>query len=336
MARLDNSRLMTTQSQLEGDLRQGRLQLGQASAQIQALDAQIVAESNLTQRSIQAAQAEVRSQQRQFQDQQQTSASNVEEASAALSFAQEELNRFRQLANAGAIAPLIVKEKEAAVKVAQAKVNRASSGLNPTDADIARAQEQIAQTQAKGASTLATLGQQREQLLQNRNELQRQLDRTQKELQQLERNFSQSTIRVPISGTLMELNLRNVDQVVRSGDAIAFIAPQNAPFVVKAQVAAQDIDKVKPGQSVQVRVSACPYPDYGTLNGTIKTVAPDARPAANNAPATYEITMQPEKSYVGDDRRQCQLQAGMEGSADVISRQETIVQFLLRKTRMIW
>ena len=81
MTRLDNSRLMTTQSQLEGDLRQGRLQLGQASAQIQALDAQIVAESNLTQRSIQAAQAEVRSQQRQFQDQQQTSASNVEEAS---------------------------------------------------------------------------------------------------------------------------------------------------------------------------------------------------------------------------------------------------------------
>lgn len=122
---------------------------------------------------------------------------------------------------------------------------------------------------------------------------------------------------------------------MRSGDAIAFIAPQNAPFVIKAQVSAQDIDKVKIGQSVQVRVSACPYPDYGTLNGTIKTVVPDARPAANKAPATYEITMQPEKSYVGDDRRQCQLQAGMEGSVDVISRQETIVQFLLRKTRMI-
>ena len=59
VVRLDNSRLMITQSQLEGDLRQGRLQLGQASAQIQALDAQIAAESNLTQRSIQAAQAEV-------------------------------------------------------------------------------------------------------------------------------------------------------------------------------------------------------------------------------------------------------------------------------------
>ncbi|NDJ19532.1 HlyD family secretion protein [Myxacorys almedinensis] len=337
IARIDDSRFATTQSQLEGDIRQGRLQLAQVTAQTQALDSQIAAQSNLAQRSTQAAEAQLRSQQRVFQDQQQISQSNVQEATAALNLAQEQLTRFRQLAEAGAVATLVLKEKEAAVAVAQAQVNRASSGLNPTDAEIARAEEQIAQTQAQGASTLATLQQQREQLVQNQIELQRQLDRTQKELQQAERNFSQSTIRAPISGTLLQLNLRNPSQVVQSGEAIALIAPQNAPFVIKAQVSAQDIDKVKPEQQVQMRVSACPYPDYGTLNGTVKTVAPDARPASDgqNVPATYEITMQPENAFVGDERRQCQLQAGMVGSADIISRQETVVQFILRKTRLI-
>ncbi|BAU14658.1 HlyD family secretion protein [Leptolyngbya sp. NIES-3755] len=335
VARMDDSRLMTTKSQLEGDLRQGRLQLNQVNAQIQALDSQIAAESNVVDRSVQAAEAQLRSQQRVFQDQQSTAASNVDEARAALNLAQDELRRFRQLAAQGAVPALTLKAKEAAVQVAQAKVDRASTALNPTDAEIARAQEEIAQTQARGASTLATLRQQREQLLQNQIELQRQLDRTSKELQQVERSFDQSVVRAPISGTVLQLNLRNADQVVRSGEAIAFIAPQNAPFVLKGQIAAQDIDKVKPGQTIQMRVSACPFPDYGTLNGVIKTVAPDARPAIENAPATYEITMEPAQSFVGDERRQCPLQAGMEGSVDVISRQETVVQFLLRKTRLI-
>ncbi|GAP98890.1 HlyD family efflux transporter periplasmic adaptor subunit [Leptolyngbya sp. NIES-2104] len=335
VARMDDSRLMTTKSQLEGDLRQGRLQLNQINAQIQSLDSQLAAESNVTDRSIQAAEAQLRSQQRLFQDQQTTAQSNVQEARASLNLAQEEFRRFRQLAASGAVATLTLKEKEAAVQVAQAKVDRASSALNPTDAEIARAQEQIAQIQAKGASTLATLRQQREQLLQNRIELQRQLDRTAKESQQIERSFDQSVVRAPIAGTVLQLNLRNADQVVRSGEAIAFIAPENAPFVLKAQIAAQDIDKVKLGQSIQMRVSACPFPDYGTLNGVIKTVAPDARPAAENAPATYEVTMEPARSFVGNERRQCPLQAGMEGSVDVISRQETVVQFLMRKTRLI-
>jgi HlyD family secretion protein len=335
VARLDDSRLMTTKSQLEGDLRQGNLQLTQVKAQLSALDSQIAAEANSIDRSVQAAQAELRSQERLFQTQQTTSASQFQEAAAALDLAQDQLQRFQQLAAAGAIATLTLKEKEAAVSVAQAKVDAARSSLNPIDAEIAKAQEQIAQTQARGEATLATLRQQREQLIQNQIELQRQLDRTRKELQQVERNFSQSTIRASISGTVLQLNLRNAGQVVRAGEAIALIAPQNAPFVIKSKIASQDINKVKPGQQVQMRVSACPFPDFGLLNGTVKTVAPDVRPAENGANATYEIAIQPEKAFVGDERRQCPLQAGMEGSADIISQQETVVQFLLRKTRLI-
>lgn len=335
VARIDDSRLLTTKSQLEGDLRQGRLQLNQVNAQLQSLNTQIAAETDVTQRTVQANEAELRSQQRSFQDQQTTAQSDAEGARAALELAQDELRRYQQLAKIGAVPTLLLKEKATAVKVAQTKVDRLNSSLNPNSGEIARAQEQIAQTEAKGASTVAALRQQQQQLLQNRTEIQRQLDRTAKELQQVERSFSDSTIRAPISGTLLQLNLRNPDQVVRSGDSIALVAPENAPFIMKAQVASQDIDKVKPGQLVQMRVSACPYPDYGTLNGTVKTVAPDARSIANNAPATYEITVQPEKSYVGNNQRQCALQAGMEGSADVISREETVMQFLLRKTRLI-
>ena len=110
--------------------------------------------------------------------------------------------------------------------------------------------------------------------------------------------------------------------------------------MIKAQIAAQDIDKVKLGQQVQMRVSACPYPDYGTLKGTIATIAPDTLPTTSNSVNTatpqgfYEVTIQPQTKFVGSDR-QCQLQPGMEGKADIISRSETVLNFILRKARLI-
>jgi multidrug efflux pump subunit AcrA (membrane-fusion protein) len=143
----------------------------------------------------------------------------------------------------------------------------------------------------------------------------------------------------------LQLKLRNPGQVVQPSEAIAQIAPVDAPMQIKAQVPARDIDKVQAGQKVQMQVSACPYPDYGTLNGTVTTVAPDALPTVRNIAPTstaptpqitaYEVTIEPQTLYVGRGDRQCHLKPGMEGRADIISRRETVMQFILRKARLI-
>jgi len=232
-------------------------------------------------------------------------------------------------------------EKELGVSVAEAKLKRARAVGNPSNAAVTVASQRIYQEQARGKATLANLDKERKTLIQSRLELQNQLDRTQKELRQLETDLKQSVIRAPTEGTLLQLHLRNQGQVVQPGEAIAYIAPINAPLLVKANVKAQDIDKVKPGQKVQMRVSACPYPDYGTLRGIVKTVAPDTLPAtssganASASQAAYEVIIQPENRFVGDGDHQCRLQSGMEGRADIISRQETVLQFILRKTKLI-
>jgi len=54
----------------------------------------------------------------------------VEEASAALELAREEMNRYQQLANTGAIAELQVKEKEQAFIAAQARLKGAEATLS--------------------------------------------------------------------------------------------------------------------------------------------------------------------------------------------------------------
>jgi HlyD family secretion protein len=341
IAIIDDSQLQTKKSQLQGNIQQSHLQLAQIDAQINSLDTQITAETRLMNRTVASAQADLGLQQRDHKDRQITTQTQVEEASAALELAREEMNRYQQLANTGAIAELQVKEKEQAFIAAQARLKGAEASLNPSAAPVAIATERIAQERARGEATLATLNKERKNLQSAQIEIQNQISRDVRELQQIGIELSKTFILAPESGIILKLDLRNASQVVRPGEAIAQIAPSNAPLVVKARVEAQNIDKVKPSQKVQMQVSACPYPDYGTLKGTVRTVAPDALPSASNeagasaAHPSYEVIIQPQTRFVGNEDRQCRLQSGMEGRADIISRQETVLKFILRKARVL-
>ncbi|MFO5528033.1 MAG: HlyD family secretion protein, partial [Cuspidothrix sp.] len=51
--------------------------------------------------------------------------------------------------------------------------------------------------------------------------------------------------------------------------------------------------------------------------------------------ATYQVNIQPESLFLGKGNHLCYLKSGMEGRANIISRQETILQFILRKGKLI-
>ncbi len=339
IAQLDRSRLDTQQNQLQGNIRQTQLQLAQMNAQIQFLDAQITAEARSRDQSVSVAQAQLRRDQRDYAERQATTLADLAEAEAALEFARNEMNRYGQLVASGAVSQLQFEEKQAAVKTAEAQVARTQAALNPTDAPVAIAQEQIGQQAAVGAATLANLNREREALIQLRVELQNQLRRDQQELQQTETELAKTTIRATSDGVILQLNLRNINQVVGVGETIAEIAPAGESLVVKAQVAPKNINQVEVGQLAQMRVSACPYPDYGVLSGQVTAVSPDAIASQSDTGSTgvayYDVTIQPAAAALTRGNRTCELQPGMEAEASIISRAETPLMFLLRRAR-IW
>ncbi|NEQ54688.1 MAG: HlyD family efflux transporter periplasmic adaptor subunit [Leptolyngbya sp. SIO3F4] len=280
--------------------------------------------------------------QRTYQNSLTTTQADLEEAEAALILAQDELLRFRQLAGTGAVSDLRIQEKVASVTVANARLEKVKAALNPSDADVTMAQERVVQTQAAGQSTLARLIQDREELQRQYQQLERQLTHEQQELEKLEQELEKTQIRTPIAGNILSLKLRNIDQVVRPGQEVAQIAPTSAQLVVQAQVAPQDIDKIAVGQSVQMRVSACPYPDFGTLAGTVDAVSPDIVVAPNNAAAlgnnsqsNYIVSIQADQTQLKFGEQVCRLQPGMNAQADIISRQESVLRFVLRKARLL-
>ena len=235
-----------------------------------------------------------------------------------------------------------------AVNAARARLQRFKASLNPSDAEVAIARERIAQEKAAGEATRASLKREQEGLLLQRIQVQKQLARDRQELQQITIELRKTLVTTPVEGTLFKLNLRNPGQTMRLGEEIAQIVPLNAALVVKARVAPQDKSKLALKQTVHMRVSACPYPDYGTLTGKVINISDDTiKPQGNSAPSTtlvskeqalspfYEVTIQPDQLMLGHGDRQCSIDLGMEGRVDIISREETVLKFILRKARLI-
>ncbi|PZV06989.1 MAG: secretion protein HlyD [Leptolyngbya sp.] len=224
---------------------------------------------------------------------------------------------------------ILVKATTLSSAVDQTIANQA----NLPNVGIDGALEQLKQTSPTAAQMFIN---QRDRLLQQRTGLtnQIQLDRT--SLQQLNAAIDQQVIQSPMSGTILKLALRNSGQTVRQGEIVAQIVPNTVPLVIKARVATQDISQVEIGQPAQIRVSAYPYTDYGTLRGTVQAIAPDVIPTddRNSTAPYYEVTIQLERPYFAKGDRRYPLQPGMEARADIISRQETVLQAFLRRLRL--
>lgn len=337
IAYIDDSRLQTQKSQLQTNMRQNQRQLAQINAQIRTVDVQIAAEGNRIERTIASAQAELSSIKRDYQDKQITTQAQVKEAEAALELATEELARYQRLANTGVIAQLQIKEREAGLKTATARLQRVKTALNPSAAPVTVAKEQIAREQAAGEVALANLRREREMLTQRLIEIQNQFERDTQELQQIETELANTIIEAPTDGTIFQLNLRNQGQFLRPTDTVAQIAPNHNFLVIKSLVRTQERDKIAVGEEVEMRVEACPYPNFGTLKGTVTEISADAiTPAiASNAATAYEVTIQPESLFLNFGEHKCTLKPGMEGRADILAREETILTFILRQARLI-
>lgn len=264
------------------------------------------------------------SQRRENQAALQAAGLEVEKAEASYALARSEYQRYSQLTNSGAASREQMEEKAAAQSVARS--------------NLAKAQRDLEQQRSRGETALAVLEQQQAA---NRADQ-----------AQLGRDFSRTEVRAPAGGVLFSLVLRNPLQMVSAGQELARIAPQHTPMLVKVLVPGEQIANVQPGQVANLRLGGCPFPDFGTLAARVVSVSPDAQAslaAADPSPAPsspegpgggaggggYLVTLAPEQSELRSASRTCALRPGMELRADITTRVETVLQFLLRRSRLL-
>jgi HlyD family secretion protein len=372
IAVLDQTKLTIKKNQLEDGIKQLKLQLTQVDNQIRSLQTQIQAETQVIAHSVKAIKADLVRNERDFKDRRISTRSellasqaNLEKAKAdlrkaqmELRFAQQERDRYATLLQERAISQQdfdkknqLVSQLQAsleseaiAVNLNNAKIQTAGAAVNPSNANIVLAQEKVAQEKSRGDATLASLEKDLQVLSQHQTELNSQLQQQMREYQQIKLQISQSQIRATHSGLIFKLNLKNNGQYIHPGDEIAKILPQNIPLFIKAKVSSQDIQKVNIGQRTQMRITACPYPDYGLLEGKVSSVASDMSIRdpkeisdanfSQNSLTYFEVLIQPNILFLSAGDKICKIQPGMTATLDIITQEETILRFLLRQMRL--
>jgi len=175
------------------------------------------------------------------------------------------------------------------------------------------------------------------QLQQAQMATQQTLQQRQEALAVVVQQIQQRQLVAPTAGMIAQLNLQNPGQQVQPGMAVAQIMPADSPLVVQVEVSPRDIGQVALGQAAQIRVAAYPYPDYGSLTGEVRAIAPDARPCQQHtcpSPTTYQVTLALDAEAMTRSDRTYPLQPGMDVTADIISRQERFLTLLLRRLRL--
>jgi len=339
IATLSDTRQQIQKSQLQSSIQQNQTQITQIQSQISFTDSQILAEANQTGRAMTAAGVNLDRNQRELAERGAGSCAELREAEASYQIALQQQENLRQAVAAGAVSQSQFDERVLAVQAALGRLEKARAAANPTDANVTIASEQIAREQARGEVTIASLNREKQSLRQRQSEIQNQINRDTKDLQQIEVELQKTIIRSPVAGTILELNLRNPGQTINPNNPIARIAPKDANLVIKARVTAQDIGRVEVGQKVNMRVSAFPYPDYGTINGRVESIAADITNPANApnpeaAQPFFEVTIIPDRLFLKDNPRNA-LDSGMDITADIVVREDTVLQFVLRKARLL-
>ena len=306
LAELDRRSLDNERRKLEGELTQSLAQ--QRDSRASSLDVQQQAQAT-----------------RLLNNAQRNSAQrDIDSAASTVRYRETELKRYRSLLSSGAVAETVIEEKQAQAVLARN--------------EFAKARQAMREQEARGAAELARLGQGSNQTAQEERELKKQVEQIRARLEELKRALLNSVIRAPKSGSVIVSNLRHAQQVIRSGEVLAQIAPSQGDLQVKLTVPSSDVGTIKASQQAYLRIAGCPYPEFGVLEARVLSISADTINQSDGGdgrgPAGFQVSLKPSTKPLTNGDRRCALRHGMDVQADIVTRKTTILGFILTKLRL--
>lgn len=137
--------------------------------------------------------------------------------------------------------------------------------------------------------------------------------------------YKRTGIRAPISGKVVNMKVFTEQGVIRSGETLLELVPDDDSLIVEARVSPQDIDSISPGLDARVRLTALNARIQEPLNGKVLTVSADKLSEQNKE--DYYLA----RIALNDqDAQQHQLTAGMNAEVLILSRPRTPISYLLK------
>jgi adhesin transport system membrane fusion protein len=161
------------------------------------------------------------------------------------------------------------------------------------------------------------------------------LKKARQELQELTQRFKKftdslkrTTVRSPVEGIVKTLYVVTVKGVIKPGMTILDIVPAADRLVVEARLPIGDIGYVQPGQKAIVKLASRDARRFGSLEGEVVHVSPDAYTSTQGG-AFYTVRVETEKDYFENESLKYKLYPGVTVLAYIHTGKRTVIEYLL-------
>jgi len=150
----------------------------------------------------------------------------------------------------------------------------------------------------------------------------------QEAMPRLEERVSRTVIRAPMPGIINRLNFRTPGGYVNTGDVVLELVPTGEALVIEAKIAPKDISNIRPEDSVRIRFSAYDSAKYGTVDGRVLRISPDAIVDQQNEGLSHyliDVAIEGDLKVEGEP---VTLMPGMTATVDVLSGKRTVLEYI--------
>ena len=135
----------------------------------------------------------------------------------------------------------------------------------------------------------------------------------------------------PIAGVINKLDVTTVGGVVKAGETVAEIVPDDKSITVEMKLQPSDRGEVWPGQKAVVKISAYEYSMFGGLPARVADISPDALQDERGA-SYFRVRLDADASNFGADHP---ILPGMTADVDVLGERQSVLASVLKPLRRI-
>jgi len=139
---------------------------------------------------------------------------------------------------------------------------------------------------------------------------------------------SRTVIRAPMDGIVSRLNFKTSGGFVNTGDVILELVPTGEALIIEARIMPKDISRIRLDDEVRIRLSAYDSAKYGSVDGRVIRISPDAVvDERNNGASHYLVDVAIKGDLLLNTGEAVVFISGMTATVDVLSGKRTVMEY---------
>jgi HlyD family secretion protein len=281
---------------------------------------------------------------REFDTRQAAANADAQRQAAVIGEARAKLTRLQANLNSARATLINAKDKESSLRQLVGAVSRldylqAKDQLTEAENQVASlGQDIVAQEQSikqaeqgyTGAQQSANrLSSERQsEILTQMNQRRQEVTEQEGQLKQAQVKAKGQTIVAPISGKIYNLQTSLGERTLEPGEELLSILPDSHDLLVEAKALNRDIGFIKQGMRVKVKVATFPFQEFGTIDGEVVKITPNAT-LDKDLGLVYTVRVMLKRKTINVEGKNIELSPGMAVTAEIVTRKRSILTFML-------